>query len=436
MRRLVFAVFLSLFVSACGLEKMLPEGPVLTSWQRTRAFPGDAPSGVTYTSGPKAGFPVLPVQIFGATYDVDLVLVSTHPDWNMHEYAMLRTPDGPLWLAKDAREATKSQSIVADLPDLDRWMPEIPLKRKQWPVKVVDNSTAKGLDVTISYQNMDGEDVTAHYEGRGPGTKQSKRNGSTFGHSANQVMVALDVSYRDFGKKASIEIGGKNWKLRRILGLVPFDMVLEQTQGGIAITDLVLSAGGVWEEEPTERDVVGAVPAEASDAGGVDDQGVPMRGFTGTYAMVDGENVPTRWHVEQGDRYVDAYQYGALRTLHYRFRRVDDDTWELWWAEARQWGQPVPATHIEFHPSLPDLRRPFTGHFEGRFVIDIDGQQSHAIGDVDAWWEDGEAHLKVLPTAPWFVADRPMETTVSYDKSGAHVITERIPVPPGTKTTP
>jgi hypothetical protein len=433
MRRLVLAVLLSLLAPACGLKAMLPVGPVLTSWERTQAFPGDTPSGVAYTGAPKVPFPVLPVQVFGATYDVDLVLESTDPEWNMHEYAMLRTPDGPLWLAKDAREATKSQSIVADVPDIDRWMPEIPLPRKSWPLKVDDRSTDDRLDIDIAYQNIDGQDVKVHYEGKGPGTRQRKRNGSTFGHSANEVLVALDVSDRDFGREASIEIGGKNWKLRRILGLVPFDMVLRQTQGGIAITDLELTRGGVWEQEPAEREVVGAVPPEASDAGGVDASGVPMRGFTGTYAMVDGKNVPTRWDVEQGDRYVDAYQYGTLRTLHYRFRRVDDDTWELWWTEARQWGQPVPATHIEFHPSLPDLRRPFDGRFHGRFVLDVDGQQSHAVGNVEAWWDGGTPHLKVVPTAPWFVADRPMETTVTYGGGGAHVRTTRIPVEPASE---
>jgi len=126
--RVACVALIPLIAAGCGLKEMLPEPPAQTASDRTRDFPGDVGSGVTYMGRAMASYPVLPVQVFGAAYDLDLVIVSRHPEWNMHEYARLKTPQGEVWIAKDARESTMSQSIVADLPDIDAWMPEIPLQ--------------------------------------------------------------------------------------------------------------------------------------------------------------------------------------------------------------------------------------------------------------------------------------------------------------------
>ncbi len=425
MRRLVPLTCLLLLTAGCGLKKMMPEGPALDPEERARQFPGDTSSGVTYTGAPEVSFPVLPVVVFGATYDVDLVIVSRHPTWNMHEYARITTPNGPLWVAKDARESTMSQSLVADVPDLAAWMPEIPLPRKSSPVQVVDASTEDWLDLAIDYENIDGEPVSVRYEGKPPRTLQTKRNGSTFGHSRDHVLVALDLSHRDFARRAEVTIGGAPQKLKRLLGIVPFAMVLQQTQGGIAVTDLTLTTGDPLDHEPHGRDLLGSVPLEAQDAG-ERAGGTRRPGFTGTFLAADDTPVVTAWSVTEADGWVEAVQRADLRTLHYRFR-AEGGALELSFAEVRQWGQPEVTTRFEVHPALPDLRRPFDGRYTGRFVLDVNGQQGHAVGTVEAWWDAEGAHLEVRPTAPWFVADRPMRTTLTFAEEEAHVRTVRIP---------
>jgi len=257
----------SVLLAGCGIREMLPQSPVLTGWERSRGWASEEPSTATYTGEPVVTFPVLPVQVWGAAYDLDLVIVTRHPDWNMHEYAMLRTPRGPVWLAKDAREGTMEQTIVADIDDIQSWIPEIPVRRKAWPLEVEDASTAEWLDLSIRYENIDGEPVEVTYSGKPPDLLQRKRNGSTFGHSRDVVLAAVDVSERRFGRRASVTIDGKKQRISRLAGLVPFRMVLAQAQGGLAVADIFQEAGAPWEVEPDAREVVGSVPPEAADAG-------------------------------------------------------------------------------------------------------------------------------------------------------------------------
>lgn len=412
-------------VAGCGLKQMLPEPPAQTASDRTRDFPADAPSGVTYTGRPLTSYPVLPVQVFGAAYDLDLVIVSRHPEWNMHEYARLETPQGAVWIAKDARQSTMSQSIVADLPDIDAWMPEIPLPRKRGSVTVHDRSSADRLDLTLSYENIDGQPVVVTYAGPPPTTLQRKRNGSTMGHSAGELLAVLDLSHRDFGKEASVSIGGEDWPVKKILGVLPFRMAVVQAQGGLATGKARISAGG-REAEPIEREGLGVHPLEALDSGVAAPESVASDGFFVTYEVPDGGHVRTRWDIEEAASTVDVLQVAEVRTLRYHYRKAGS-AWELEWADVVQWGSDDPITHFEVSPALPDLRRPFEGRWTGRFVIDVNGQPNHAIGTIEAWWADDEAHVRVLPTEPWWAADRPMETVISYGLGAADVEFLRIP---------
>ena len=58
------------------------------------------------------------------------------------------------------------------------------------------------------------------------------------------------------------------------------------------------------------------------------------------------------------------------------------------------------------------MRYPFRDTFSTRFVLDIGTQKSHGIGRVETYWQDEQIVLKMIPTAPWWVADRPMKTIV------------------------
>ena len=189
----ILTLLSALLLSACGLKRMLPEGPVLKPNQRDAAFGETLASAASYTSLPESDVPVLPFMVFGVAYDLDIVVVTEHPVWDMTEIARIDTPDGPLWLAKDARRSDLEQIIIADIPDLFTWMPEIPVRRVQGTVRVEDRSSESDLDMDIFYTNPDGEPVHISYQGKVPVAEQGKRNGSTMGHSQGTVMAVLDL---------------------------------------------------------------------------------------------------------------------------------------------------------------------------------------------------------------------------------------------------
>lgn len=402
---------LSLFLSACGLKKMLPEGPAVDAAQRATFV--EAPSGAAYSGEALTTFPVLPVLAFGLAYDLDLVIVSEHPEWNMHEYARLQSPEGPIWFAKDARESTMSQSAVADIADIDSVFPEVQFERKSWPVVVEDNSTEDWLDISLAYENIDGEDVEVTYQGKPPGKLQKKRNGSTMGHSRDSVLVALDVPHRTFGKRATVHINNEEVAVKRILGLIPFRMVLVQTQGGMATGQIRLEP---TREEGLERpETAFAPPGEAADA----NEPVPPAGPDFDSIHPVGENYVRRgWQVEESEGFVEARQVSELRTLIYRFRLGEKGERELVSARVEQYGRDVPTTNIAFSPALPDLGHRFHGTVRSRFVIDINGQPGNAVGEVVSTWEDNGPVLEVLPKAPWWTTDRPLKATFEHADGG------------------
>jgi hypothetical protein len=393
--KLFLLLMLLQFVTACkSLKRMLPEGPALTASERETLLSQKAHD-VAYKGAPLVAYPVLPMQVWAATYELDLILVSKNPDWNMHEYAKLETPDGDLWVMKDAEEGSLDQYIVADLPNIAAWLPELPVTRKSYPVKIVDKSTEKMLDMSFSYENIKGEKVEAWYQGKRPKTELKKKNGSTMGHSRNQLLVALDLPYRDFGKKAGVSYDGKAYKMDKLLGLVPFQMALTQTQGGASSGSFEMSVKG--------------------------------EGILTTAHPSEGKPTVQNWSVEQVDGRTIVTQKNDFRSLVYEFEGTE--TLELKVAYVKQWNKEKAGVRMEFSPALPDLRRPFEGEYTSNFVMDIAGENNNAMGTFTASWKDGKAQLKVTPTAPWWVLDRPMLTTIEYKDGKALVDIEMLPAP-------
>jgi len=372
-------VAVSWLVTGCSVGRMLPSGPVLSAASRAAAFEQRSASGVAYTTT-ATGPPVVPFLVFGVTYDVDIVLQSRHPDWDMHEYARIATPSGPLWLAKDSRASDGDQLLVADVEDLDAWLPEIPLSRRSAPVVVRDESTEDRLDVEIRYTNHSDEEVEVRYVGPWPKSAQRKRNGSTMGHSRGQVLAVLDLSHRDFAKHASMKIGGEPYKIARVLGVLPMQLVLRQTQGGIA------AARFSW---------------RAAEGG-----------LVTTHTMPSGAKPEAHWTLDTYDEFTEARQQAPLRDLLYHYVRTDDGALELDHAAVRPWNSDRTNFAIHFAPRLPDLRRSFDGEWEGRWVMDIGDRRSHAVGRVRVAWAEGDATVSIEADEPWWAAERRVVSTV------------------------
>lgn len=382
-------------LSACSVTRMLPKGPVLSDAERMEQFGDDAASGVAYTGEPRVQHPVLPFLVFGATYDLDIVLVSKHPKWDMHEYARLQTPEGPLWLAKDTRESDGNQLLVADIDEIHTWMPEIPLARKSSPVRVTNRSEDDTLDLEFDYENHDGERVHAEFIGPRLRSKhlQSKRNGSTMGHSRDQVMAVLDLSHRSFGSHASMQIGGTDYGIERAAWVMPLRLALSQTQGGLAEAAYDLR----FEPRAEER----------------------AAGFRSLHHMPGDQTVERSWEVQRQDDELVARQVSDLRTLGYRFRVGGDGEFELLEAWVRAWNAEEPTFHIAFNPALPDLRRRFRGRHESRWVMNVAGRENHAVGRATVTWNSDRPTVDMRAEEPWWVADRCVTTSVEYTAKGS-----------------
>jgi hypothetical protein len=381
---------------ALGLYDFLPKGPVLTPRQRVDLFGRERGSGVEYGGPARVSAPIMPLQLFGVGYDADLMLVSDHPDWNMHEYAMLSTPDGPVWLAKDAREETLEQSIVAEQDDLEHWLPEVTVRRKWSRVTVDDRSTSKQIDLSLAYENIDGEPTEVTWRGPHPSRLQRLRNTSTMGHSRDAFLVVLDLSHKAPARKASITINGQKRKIHRMFGLVPMQFALVQTQAGVAV--------GEWSQSATP----------------------------GGFETIHHQKTRQAWTLSDHGTHVVAQQRHPMRTLSYRFLR-QGDALELVHARVEQYARSVPVCEVRFDPALPDFRRPFSGTFEGRYVIDVNGQQSHATGRTLARDEAGVGVLSILPNAPHWTTDRPMQATITCGADVATVCLKRVGAPPASE---
>ena len=355
------------------LSEMLPDGPVLDAAQLS-AFDAPAASGVTYTGAPLVNFPVLPLQVFGLHYDVDIVLVSQSPDWDMHEYARVSTPTGPVWLAKDA-DTRRVQTIVSDLPDLGALAPEVPIERFERPMTVQDRSEGDHIDMELGYTNSKGQPVKVSYRER-----------------MALVAVVLDLSRFKHGGRARVTIDGHRWRLDHLLGFYSQKYLLVQTQGGVVVTRFREQAteSGFSLTRPDPADL--AWPTHSNEQWTVSSQGDEQR----------------------------ACSEGGLTALCYRFR---DGEWLG--AEVRQAGQDQPVFVMRLSPALPDLRRPFDGVATSHFTFDVGGQEGHGAGLVSARWEGDRVLVSLIPQAPKDLVRRPMEGSVAFIDGVAHVETHR-----------
>ena len=85
----------------------------------------------------------------------------------------------------------------------------------------------------------------------------------------------------------------------------------------------------------------------------------------------------------------------------------------------RQRGVEQPTFEIHLQPALPDVRRAFDGTHRSSFLMDVNGERGHGTGHIDVKWEDTQSvTIAITPTAPWWLADRPMQSTIRFNDDG------------------
>ena len=611
------------FLAGCG-GKYKPKEAVVDSWQRTMEYPPFVRNkSLQYLgSTPRTAAPIVPFMAFGAAYDVDLVAMTKSDQVDMVELARITSPYGPMWLAIESDPRSGEQSIVTKAPgEIDTLMPELPLARKNDPsFKVVDQSGPTQIDVSGSYEAVDGRIVDFSFLGDPPEKPNKKRNGNTFEHSQSSLLAVLDVATSSSLFKANIKFDGKGQSLKKVAAVVPGQFALIQAQGGLAVGSYVVAEtdtvrwnndygmvevvdpnaappppppeaviqtaiatsipalqacynsaleanaelagrfvvsfgmtdgelnfakrkdlgdpegalidegfegcvssvfkgyalpqtsgagtqellfalpaeeGGApsmefgefrfverviidrptptdgpidLEDEPTDDEAPAEEPKEEAPAeepakeeapaeeeapapedggaeptdGGQDDgledllgddddlPGLdlapaapvepPLSSFTTTHAMRSGKLVKLPWQVTKAGPVVTATQVTEMRTLEYNYN-VYGEALELASITVEQYGHSVPVTAVHFSPALPDLRLQFNGRQTHRYVIDVNGQQGHATGTVEVFWEESGPKLRVIPDAPEWTADRALVSSVIYGSDGSVSVT-------------
>ena len=373
------------------LRRVLPGGAVLSPTASSHFDAVTLPE-VTYTGPAKVSAPLPPLQFFGIYYGVDVVIVSDHPDWDMHEYARLDTPEGPIWMAKDS-DMDLVQTISINRPDFETWAPEVPVPRQHAPISVSEEWDGRRLSFEMDYTNPHGEPVEVTFSGVVPRKPPGLRNGNTMGHSQQAVAAVLDLERFGHRGKATISINGQPQRVERLFGIYSMKFLLQQAQAGLARADYAVS--------PTAEGVTITRP------GG-----------------------PVEWPTHSTESW-SQHEEGALTLL-----RHDDGylvhthafaAGGLVWSQIEQHGRDIPVLRASFSPALPDVTRPFSGEAESTFRLDVNGQIGHGTGIVRARWADEHAViLEVEPTAPSWLLTRPMVGNIRYSEHGARVRIRRL----------
>ncbi|MEN0061744.1 MAG: hypothetical protein AAGA48_06305 [Myxococcota bacterium] len=247
----------TLVFAGCG-SKYRPKGPVMSDYERTLNFPTYRSFAEQRYAGkdPKTQAPPLPFLAFGAAFDLDIALMPKSDDFDMIEVARLSRPSGPLWFALETN-LEGDQTLVASIDDIDAILPELPLARRAVDrFNAEDASDAETIDLTLSYINSLGNRVDAKFEGDAPVQTERKRNGRAFDHSANQLLVALDIPAQESLFKADMKLDGADVSFRKIAGVVPGRFVQTQVQGGLAVGKFAIMPEGLGYGGPEYGEVI------------------------------------------------------------------------------------------------------------------------------------------------------------------------------------
>jgi hypothetical protein len=158
------------------------------------------------------------------------------------------------------------------------------------------------------------------------------------------------------------------------------------------------------------------LPEEGAPAPAANAPEPTFKSFSTVHQGADGSTVEMKWVVTvQGER-VTASTTDALRSLSYHYRLNGGAYLELVAITVEQYGRATPVTAVTFTPPIPDFRWGFDGKRTSTFVIDVNGQQSHATGEVTAFWSDSGPRLQINPSEPEWAAARPLLADIVFNR--------------------
>ena len=381
-------MWLTFFFLGCGgLRDYIPQDAVLSPAARA-AFHSDLPD-PTASGKSTNTVPVLPFTVFGVKYKHDIVLQTEDPSLNMLELILLEVPShlsksGETWLVKSS-DIYGEQQLYGYHSELRKWMPEINVARhSNASLSVTSWPEANRRKVELSFRAADGRKVEATVDAPLNAKPAKRRNSSTFNHSKTIASALLDVSKKSSRVSAELRFNGIEQRFKKVLGIVPVKVLLEQTQGGVTSASMRVEenpAGGVLIQRPLPE-TTWAVPGKQSCQ--IEEQWLVCKEQLSkvSYRFFQGGLVEAKVHNWRGERMF----------------------------------------HLRLETPLPDLSVKFEGRQTRRFVADVGGLDGAGTGTVQAYWEGQKVMVDIEPRAPSWFADRPMQSEINFIETGGYTL--------------
>ncbi|HCP45666.1 MAG TPA: hypothetical protein DIU15_06475 [Deltaproteobacteria bacterium] len=359
-------------------------------------------SGVRYdTAAKRPLLPVLPFRLWGLHFDEEMLFeLADHHRFAMVEIARVQTLDaGWVWFALIA-EVDGTQHVAVGAPEHVRLGQGFPAPVYDGALVVERTHTEKHLTYVFSLTLPGGEQLEGTVRSRGAGVVPPARNGNAMNHSKSRVLAVLDLEQFNWAEP-TVRIDGVEARVRSLAPGLLYSFRLRQSVGGMA--------AGSFHQAPLVATASLAPEATARPAFVLVDEG-----------QDDSQGLMFEKRLVGDEVLLSARE--AVVDLNYRFQGGTEDglAGPLELREAEVIHGDRSAFRVQFNPSLPDLRYPFSSTFEGRMVAGANGQEGYMTGRVRARWADGVAVVDFLPDRPFWACERPVRSEVSLRGDVAH----------------
>jgi hypothetical protein len=373
----VFTLFLSAVAFAMPVSWLL-SGNAVVDEDKWLGVPMHADVGVQYQH-PVQLEPMLPFVAFGMRFDDDL-MVGLKDDgiWGMTEVSRVYLPNGDsVWFALDSMLDGRQFVGLPDDPRAVEIAASFPAPTYSSGLVVEESESTNGeTEFHATWTRRDGEPMALWMRASDQDKPPRKRNGNGMNHSQGSVLAMLDLFSVNLvgGEQLAFQTDHPRG-VQRVLG-TEVAARMRQVVAGLRAGDWVQD--GVLLTDSAGNEV--------------------------SFQLVDsGEQV---W----------LESIGQPQQLRYQFDKVADQFQlreiRLFQAAA---GRDSELMHMQFNPSLPDLRHgpPKIG-WEGRVATTIHGMRGWHQGIVRVDDVDGDAEVMLVSTAPNWAARRPVWSRLDY----------------------
>lgn len=373
--RLIFIIIITSLFSCQSLNRILPSKAVLDA----KSFQQKAAEDIKYKAQ-RVSMPYMPFIMFGVKYKHDWVISPSHDRLDMIEIAEVQLPKNKTtWVVKESLQPHLNQVLLYSDDKLGTAFPEIPLQMQARKLDIMQNEDEKSIKLQTDYNGSFGQRVMIEATSKKKLKKLKKRNGSTMGHSKEQVLAILDLPERTQAKVKKITIDDQHQKVNKILGLKNFSFLVRQTQAGISTSNYLFS-----------RDSQQQLNFEYID-----------------------KSINEEWTFDELKQDAVLKTENAFRKSEYHFTK-EKEYWLLTHARVVDLlNNNDVLFEISFLSPLPDLRYQFDGKFRTSYVMNVNEQFGHATGQIELEWTNAaQIKLTLLPEEPKWTKDRPITNII------------------------